>query len=330
MALTPEFEKIRAQLPHLGHKENYAPLGLPFFLSHPHGYYGPGACRTLEFIGVGKMDTSAILEMLGRTFECDQLGLVVSRIDLCADWIGTTINDCRKSIKVQRKRNSAQYHNPNRAGDELETQRSEAGRFESLYFGSPKSKDYFRVYDKEAHLRKVMKVPSDVNLPTQWVRFERTLVKAGVPENLRTLGMLLQNGADYDPFSAVEIHAVHDATPDMIYGWSGTLNQRMNAEWTHHMVETYGRNEAARRIRKENRKPQEMFDLLDRVLKDLAAAPMPTPDDLTARYQSSFVEQMFGHLALEPIPDEDHEQGSLITIPASGGNLPQTNYSFAI
>ena len=272
---------------------------MPFFLSHPFGYYGPNASRTLQFIGVGGMDSTEIVNVLQKVVDCEPFGLKVTRIDLCADWYDSTIQDCRNSIRVLRKRNTATYQNPNRSAPSFEAERSESGRFETLYIGSSKSRNYLRIYDKEEQLRKVMKVPSSVPLPTRWVRFERVYCKDGVPASLNTLGAFFQNGVDYDPFSDVEVHASYDVTPHMIYKSNvGSLNERQNAAYAHNIITTLGRVEAAREFRREGRKSNQMFALLDKVLGGISK-PMPTNADLRKRYQTSLEHQLFGNLEIE-------------------------------
>src|SRR5262249_961026 len=155
----------------------------------------------------------------------------VYRVDLTADWIGNTLDDFRRSLRVRRKRNSTQFNNPNREVESLEAQRHESGLYETLYFGSSKCNDFLRVYDKEAHLRKAGKIPSGVTAPSPWVRLERVLVGDKVPSNLKTLGALFENGGIFDPFAEVEVGAVHNASQQKIYEWDGPLNQRMNAAW---------------------------------------------------------------------------------------------------
>jgi hypothetical protein len=244
------------------------------------------------------MDSAAIMDTLNRIVESPPLDLRIYRLDLTADWIGSTLEDCRRSVRVRRKRNSTQFKNPNRTSESLEAQRHESGRYETLYFGSSKSNDYLRVYDKEAQLRQTARIASEVTLPSPWVRFERVFAGDKIPDELNTLGALFQNGSACDPFAGVEVSAAYDVSTEQIYEWDGPLNQRMNAAWTFHMIQTYGRFEAARRIRLEHRKPKELFDLLDRILADLAIE-MPSPADLTSRYRTSFERQLFRDLQIE-------------------------------
>lgn len=316
---TRHFERLRKQLARTGRKEDYRSLGLPVVMLNP--LYGRKASRILQIVGVGNMDKAAITDILRSVVESQPLDLRIYRVDLTADWIGSTLADWRKSVRVRRKRNSTQFQNPNRPVESLEAQRHESGRYETLYFGSTKSSDYLRVYDKTAHLQSTGKATPGVVVPSPWVRFERVLAGDKIPDELKTLGALLQNGSAFDPFGHVEVSAAYDVSANQIYEWEGPLNQRMNAAWTLHMIQTCGRFEAARRIRAEQRKPKELFDLLDRILADVAVQ-MPTPSDLTTRYRSSFQRQLFGDPKAE-LPESVFEERPGITIPPPQGNLPQ-------
>lgn len=318
---TRHFESLRKQLARTGRKEDYRPLGLPLVMPNP--LYDRKASRILQLIGVGQMDRAGIIEILQKVVEWQPLDLRVYRVDLTADWIGSTLEDCRRSVRVQRKRNSTQFSNPNRTAEYLEAQRHESGRYETLYFGSTKSNDYLRVYDKEAQLRSTGKTAPGVIVPSPWVRFERVLAGDKIPAELKTLGALLQNGSAYNPFADVEVSAAYDVSQERIYEWNGPLNHRMNAAWTLYMIQTYGRFEAARRIREEQRKPKELFDLLDRIVADLAIE-MPTPADLTARFQASFQRQLFGDPKAE-LPATMFDELPAITITTQQGNLPQSH-----
>lgn len=263
---TRHFEGLRKQLARTGRKEDYRSLGLPVVMLNP--LYGRKASRILQIVGVGNMGKAAITDILRSVVEWQPLDLRIYRVDLTADWIGSTLADWRKSVRVRRKRNSTQFQNPNRPVESLEAQRHESGRYETLYFGSTKSSDYLRVYDKTAQLRSTGNATPGVVVPSPWVRFERVLAGDKIPDELKTLGALLQNGSAFDPFGHVEVSAAYDVSANHIYEWAGPLNQRMNAAWTLHMIQTCGRFEAARRIRAEQRKPKELFDLLDRILAD--------------------------------------------------------------
>jgi hypothetical protein len=314
---TRRFECLRNQFPRLGRKEDFRKLGLPVVMRNP--LYGRKASRILQIVGVGQMDKAAITDILKSIVEWQPLDLRVYRLDLTADWIGTTLEDCRRSVRVRRKLNSTQYKNQTPTA--FEPQRHDSGRYETLYFGSSKSNDFLRVYDKEAHLQATGKA-SGMIVPSPWVRFERVLAGDKVPNELKTLGALFQNGTAYDPFADVEVSAVYDVSQERVYEWDGPLNQRMNAAWTLFMIQTYGRFEAARRIRAENRKPKDLFDLLDRILADVAV-PMPTATDLTSRYQTSFRRQLFG----EPKANLDQflEDDPGITITTQEGELPHSH-----
>lgn len=297
-----DFEKLRRQLPRSGQRrEDFRPLGLPIILHQPDH----PKLRKVQFTEVGTMDRDAIIETLGQVTDCSPFDLRVYRVDLTADIIGaTSIDRFRESVKIRLKRNPVQYFNPDRSTERHEAQRREYGPCETMYFGSPKSNDFFRIYDKTAHLKKVS--TASIKIPSPWVRFERSFSKSGVPVELRTLGSLLKNGAVFDPFPSVELNPCFDVTPEQIYEWKGPLNQRQNAVWALTMIRQHGRTEASRIIRREGRNPKKLFALLELILSELVI-PMPTVGELTAIYQSNFKAQLFGlHASLDAAfePDE--------------------------
>jgi hypothetical protein len=287
--LSREFANIRRQLPRPGQRrEDYRPLGLPIILHQPDN----PKWRKVQFTDVSGMDHNAILDTLRQVTDLNPLDLRVYRVDLTADMMrSASIDRYRESVRVLGKRNSVQYWNPNRTTDRHEAQRREYGPCEALYFGSPKSDDFIRIYDKAAQLRKTSD-PS-AKLPTPWVRFERSYVRKGVPPELRTLRDLFNNGASFDPFACVEINPSFDVSPEIIYEWDGPLKHRQNAAWALTLIRKHGRAEASRIIRSEYRDPRKVFALLESILGELAI-PMPTAADLTKRYQFSFQAQLFG------------------------------------
>gem|GEM_PF-5687255 len=250
------------------------------------------------------MDRETIVKTLLKVTDDDVMALRVYRVDLVADLIGgPSIDRFRESVRVRNKRNTVQYWNPNRTGDEHEVQRREYGPCETLYFGSPKSDDFVRIYDKAVQLKATQ---PEAEVPGQWVRFERSFSKKSVPAELRTLGSLLQNGATFDPFPAIEINPVYDVTPERIYEWNGPLNKRMNAAWALTMIRQHGIAEAKRIFRREGKNPADVFDLLQRILSNIAVS-MPTTTDLTAAYQRNLSAQLFGlHASLDALfePEE--------------------------
>jgi hypothetical protein len=239
------------------------------------------------------MDRDDIINALVKVIDGSVTDLRVYRVDLTADLMGiTTMDRCRESIKVRLKRKTAQYWNPNRKSC-YETQRREYGCCETLYFGSSKSNDFIKIYDKNAQLTSSRGFDLGTALPSSWVRFERSLSVHRVPVELRTLWALFQNGANFDPFGAVDFNPCFDVTPELLYAGEGTLNQRQNAAWTLSLTQQHGRAEASRIMRTEGRVPKDQFAILDAMLPRLSV-PMPTKSDLTKQYRHSFTRQLFG------------------------------------
>lgn len=284
------FERSRRARSDYGkERQDFRDIGIPIIVHRPEN----PKWRKLQFVNVGAMDQSAILGALREVTDFSPTDLRIFRVDLTADLIGAAPMDrFRESMTVRLKRNPTQYCNPN--ADLYEAQRREYGKWETLYFGSSRSNDYFRVYDKAAQLKKVSRNSS--KHPEEWVRFERSLLKSAIPKELRTLGDLLAHGAEYDPFAPIEISPAFDASVEHIYEWEGPLRHRLVAAWALTITRLHGRTEAARLIRRSGRDPRKVFAILDTVLADVTV-PMPSGKDITAIYQRNFRRQLFGSRA---------------------------------
>ncbi len=197
-----------------------------------------------------------------------------------------------ESVTVRRKRRTVEYSNPNGKTDVHEVQRREYGHCETLYFGSAKSGDFICIYDKAVQMTKVLN-NDELAVPSPWIRIERRFSGRRVPAELRTLGELFRNGLLLNPFRDLEINPSYDVAPEMIYDWRGPLKQRQNAAWALTLTHQHGRAEAKRLIRKEHRNPKDVFGVLDKILAEMVT-PLPSTAEITARYQRSFTEQLFG------------------------------------
>lgn len=287
---TAEFEQLRRRLPRRDQrKEDFRSLGLPIILHHPDN----PKWRKIQLVGVGKMDRSTIIDVIAAVTDASPFSLTVYRLDLTADLIGAaTMNRVRESVTVRRKRRTVEYSNPNRKTDIHEVQRREYGQCETLYFGSAKSGDFICIYDKAVQMAKAFD-DNELAVPSPWVRIERRFSGRRVPTELRTLGELFRNGPSFDPFRDLEVNPCYDVTPEMIYDWRGPLKQRQNAAWALTLTHQHGRAEAKRLIRKEHRNPKDVFGVLDKILAE-TVTPLPSTTKITARYQRSFTEQLFG------------------------------------
>jgi hypothetical protein len=307
---TAEFEQLRRQLRRRDQRrEDFRSLGLPIILHHPDN----PKWRKMQFVGMGKMDRSTIIDIIAALTDANPFSLMVYRLDLTADLIGTaTMNRVRESVTVRRKRRTVEYTNPNRKNDVHEVQRREYGQCETLYFGSAKSGDFICIYDKAAQMAKVFN-NDELAVPSPWIRIERRFSGRRVPTELRTLGELFRNGPSFDPFRDLEVNPCYDAAPEMIYDWRGPLKQRQNAAWALTLTHQHGRAEAKRLIRKEHRNPKDVFGVLDKILAEMVT-PLPSTAEITARYQRSFTEQLFG---VEPsLADLFEPESEAITIHA--------------
>lgn len=290
--LRPEFIELQEEIRKESSRvEDYRAHNLPFVMVCPKKGYRRDSPLILDFQGVGRLSARDILGTLSRVAVRDPVNVRVGAVDFTADWIGGSVALCRRSVNVRAKRNRSIYVNPNRAGGDYQTMRHDSGTTETLYFGSQKSGDFYRLYDKAAHLRKC----GEVDVPDPWTRVERHLSGRALPERLRTVGGLLHHGRTFSPFLNLEISPHSEIGFSDFLLWQGadvTANMRRNAFWVNTLICEVGRAEAKRLLRKDGRQVKQDLNLLDRALHDIGAS-IPELPDFNSLYKAAFRHQIW-------------------------------------
>lgn len=153
---------------------------------------------------VSQMTFWQMEDLLQWLFATDVSTLLVQRIDLAVDIVGYPVAWFRDHAYVARVRSGGEI-------GKVPCGVTVANGVETLYFG--KRPNLFRIYDKiaEQHARGIrqgaerfMPLSPDglVGLPKGacLTRVERQYGGAGVPAELRSLGAVARNAADYSPF----------------------------------------------------------------------------------------------------------------------------------
>lgn len=273
---TPTFrglrEKVRRPAPFL---EDYREFSLPVVLKSHHPWYGCDAPHVLDFMHVGQLSAHQIVATATAIIAGDALKVRIGLIDLTADWRGGTVSQCRRSFNIQGKHRYAEW-----------------GVAETIIYGSPRSGNFFRVYDKTGDLRK----RGHPGAPSPWVRVEHHLSGRSLPKELCTLGGLLNFGASYEPFASILVNAVPTADPIQLTEWHAPPNDRRNAVYTLILLNTYGQTLARKKLTAEGRKPHKEFDLLKRALAEIELQPDDMPD-FNKLYRLGFVQQLWPGVA---------------------------------
>ncbi len=95
-----------------------------------------------------------IVEMVRKVVVWGELDVGVSGVDFTADWFGGNVALFWRCVNVRSKRKRSTYVNPNRPKNDYETKSQTIGTTETLYYGSYKSGDFYRIYDKTEQLKK--------------------------------------------------------------------------------------------------------------------------------------------------------------------------------
>jgi hypothetical protein len=223
--------------------------------------------------------------------DVDPLTLPLRGVDLTVDWFGRELADFRSSVTVLANRTFGEVCNPN--GD-LEKLRYTSGKPETLYYGKMASNDFLRIYDKAVERRDCGGLKQLPDLP--WIRIERALKGKHIPEELSTLGRLVEHGCSFDPFQCLQINTTFDDAlrPDDFFTWPGAkLNHQQNACWVFLLIQRHGKQQAARLIRELEHPVKKKLELFERALTELGAAlPMPSAADLTNKFQQALRVQL--------------------------------------
>lgn len=188
-------------------------FGIPALL-HWHHRYDPRRHHKLELVNVGEMSAADIQAVLDRVIqEPNPLGLRVMRLDAYVDvenlpvfWFFThaTARHKRKFSVIGRKGEDAQFR----------LQWSSLRL--TLHLGS--SPDSLRVYDKASELRAksggCSKEHGDYQRDLMLTRVERQFGGGSVPDAVGTLGKLLANAQQLDPFEVLRFQPSGVPEPD--------------------------------------------------------------------------------------------------------------------
>lgn len=276
--LRPEFSALRREVQqYFPSVEDYRPYDLPIVILPRKQGFRRGAPLVIDIIGVGKLSGAAIVETMQQVVAGDPLKLPVGYVDLTADWLGGSVALCRQAVSIRQKRKAATYWN-------------ESGNAETLYFGCIKSNNFYRIYDKAAQLR----TKGDTDVPDGWTRIERRISRQKLPAPLRTLGGLLTHGADFFPFSEVQVSPPTQLTFADFEHWVGagiTPVLRRNAFWAYELRCEHGDAGARRRLRHEGRKASTEMENLARAEIEIGKqkAVIPNFDTL---YREAFSQQI--------------------------------------
>jgi len=129
----------------------------------------------------------------------DALNLTVARIDLTADVRDVPVEWFKQHCRVKRKHKSKTYDSIQPEYEPVETETT--GGVTGLKFG--KRPDFYRIYNRvaEKHSRRQALLSWTSSNPNPVLtRVERQCSGPSVPPQLRTLGLLFENGHIIDPF----------------------------------------------------------------------------------------------------------------------------------
>ena len=169
------------------------------------------ASHKVVFLQTADMTIERMAALAASIFDCDPYNLRVARLDPAADISGVSLSWVWSHVRVIHKRSVDACGLPVEQGPER--------RGGTIYFG--RGEDRFRIYDKLAERMaaySLMKrrwgatssptfeefsgIPAD---KLQLIRFERQFRIGRIPTQVATLGDLLQNAANFNPFSVVHV-----------------------------------------------------------------------------------------------------------------------------
>jgi len=188
---TVDARKDRALSVHYGHRDRIAPAKQHYKIDFTD-------TRLLTAVDL----TSRVHELFRMAPE-DAMSLKVARIDFAADLYGTPVEWFKEHSRVHKKRYSKTY----------EDQQTETVKgITSILFG--KAPDQYRIYDRLAEKRAnkkdvVLHDWGSKRLTLVVTRVERQCNRKVIPNCLSTLGALLDNAVNFDPFKNLVLTATH-------------------------------------------------------------------------------------------------------------------------
>jgi hypothetical protein len=248
----------------------------------------------LEFKRIRHLTGNDIRRLVREYFDVseEQVGVLkVVRVDFAVD-VGVPVRWFRDHAEVKYKQKSEQFPGWKVNGVRL---------VQGLQFGS--HTDLYRIYDKTAQKNDVGEPLLYPGMgtgapPPTVTRIERQCTGANVPREARTLGELMSNVLEYDPFERLILHDTEGtSTTD---GWDaqkliGCLGLRA-------LVQEAGSVAAARKRLNElsGRKASRYFDQYSDLLN---APPGITRSSILQLYRQSTERQLFPWLKLGVSPE---------------------------
>jgi hypothetical protein len=269
------------------------PYGIDAIL-HEGRYGKPPGEHKLELKGVCKMSAADMRREIAEVFDADPDSLAVMRVDLYTD-TEVPVDWFQKHAYVKRKRSVRTY---GKADVETEVKNS----VKTITLGS--GTNLFRLYDKaglwEQEYAKAVKLATGVEIPSfasaygceegdVVTRIEHQLRGQSVPIQLRTVGSLFANAAEFDPFGALVLLSGGKPEPDAD---TYALNDYLCGMGARSYIESHGLAEFRALV---NRQSQNNAAKVFRRIQDfIPSDEVFTSPDLTALYQWGVREQLLG------------------------------------
>lgn len=180
--------------------------GIPATIHYDNRWTGS---HKIDIHEVSRKSAQDILSVLEQLVCDDPLSLSVLRLDFAADVPGIRVSWFRDHAFVKYKRANCQYHAQDSPSLIDESYSYPSFRLETVYYGKG---NCVRIYDKLQQLehlaRKGKLTPAGAQLLALYkaggkpvTRVERQCMSTRIPKQLRTLGLLLANAQQYQPFA---------------------------------------------------------------------------------------------------------------------------------
>lgn len=172
-----------------------------------HSHRGHGRLYDkLAFRSTGSTHYLEMQNVLENLFDRDPANLRVSRIDLAVDLENIAVDFFYRNVIASKKHFSREFGKYSPSG---------VIAIETIYMG--RRPNCFRIYSRTAKLA-ARGIPDSPFC--EIVRIEREIGGTGVPESIKTLGMI-PNTVSFDPFSSLKIVIVRDfdSRPRTVMQW---------------------------------------------------------------------------------------------------------------
>jgi hypothetical protein len=299
---TPEFDALVNSNGGTNHnKQQYysgmitEPFGLPATVHVQHEITGHSK---VQFLDVPSRTLLECIEVVSRLCEADPFSLPVVRLHLGCDVPDVPVSWFRNSMRVKYRQNSEVFGRI--------TNESFKNGVQTLYFGA--KNNGVTVYDKSAERRndyrsrklKAGRSGLDGDLPSfeslygfsddsVITRIERKYANGKIPPELSTVGRLIANARQFDPFTNICLCQQANKKPDLEI--VGMRLYRKAVTWMAE-VEEYGLGEAYKRLSKYTHgNAKREFEQINAWL-DVHTEPPVTHERLLALYQEGIDRQL--------------------------------------